>query len=106
MDRITRNHPLVSFTELLDGDLKPETVVATFLAILELCKRGSVTLSQAETFGEIDIARVEGAPAFQAYLDLQNYDDELQHLEHKYGLPDGRLYLALADGAPAGSRFR
>jgi segregation and condensation protein A len=65
VDRITRNHPLVSFTELLDGDLKPETVVATFLAILELSKRGSVILSQAETFGEIDIARVEGAPAFE-----------------------------------------
>lgn len=65
VDRVTRNHPLVSFTELLDGDLRPETVVATFLAILELCKRGSVILSQAETFGEIDVARVEGAPAFE-----------------------------------------
>ena len=78
VDRITRNHPLVSFTELLDGDLKPETVVATFLAILELCKRGSVTLSQAETFGEIDIARVEGAPAFELdNSDLTSIEEEL-----------------------------
>ena len=78
VDRITRNPPLVSFTELLDGDLKPETVVATFLAILELCKRGSVTLSQAETFGEIDIARVEGAPAFELdNSDLTSIEEEL-----------------------------
>ena len=78
VDRITRNHPLVSFTELLDGDLKPETVVATFLAILELCKRGSVTLSQAETFGEIDIARVEGAPALELdNSDLTSIEEEL-----------------------------
>ncbi len=55
-----------------------------------------------ELFREYTDMLVEGDPAFQAYLDLQNYDDELQHLEHKYGLPDGRLYLALADGVPAG----
>ncbi|SER61663.1 segregation and condensation protein A [Parafannyhessea umbonata] len=78
VDRVTRNHPLVSFTELLDGDLKPETVVATFLAILELSKRGSVTLSQAETFGEIDIARVEGAPPFELdKSDLTSIEEDL-----------------------------
>ena len=65
VDRITRNRPLVSFEELLDGDYRPETVVANFLAILELAKRGSVTLSQAKTFGEIDIARVPGSKPFE-----------------------------------------
>lgn len=65
VDRVTRDHPLVSFSELLDGDLRPETLVATFLAILELEKRGSVVLTQERTFGEIDVARVEGAKPFE-----------------------------------------
>lgn len=65
VDRVTRAHPLVSFSDLLDGDLRPETLVATFLAILELEKRGSVVLTQERTFGEIDVARVEGAKPFE-----------------------------------------
>jgi segregation and condensation protein A len=65
VDRVTRNKPLVSFSELLDGDLRNENVVATFLAILELEKRGSVVLSQERNFEEIDVARVEGAKPFE-----------------------------------------
>ncbi len=65
VDRVTRAHPLTTFSELLDGDERAETLVATFLAILELCKRGMVTLSQARVFGEIEVARVEGAPPFE-----------------------------------------
>ena len=65
VDRITRARGVVSFTELLQGDTSPEAVVATFLAMLELFKRGSITVRQSELFGEIDIARVEGAPAFE-----------------------------------------
>lgn len=41
-------------------------------------------------------------PAFQQYLDLQHYDQETAHPERKYGLPEGRLYLAWWDGAAAG----
>lgn len=70
VDRVTRAHPLTTFSELLDGDERAETLVATFLAILELCKRGMVTLSQARVFGEIEVARVEGAPP----LELDNSD--------------------------------
>lgn len=53
-------------------------------------------------FSEYTDMLVSEAPAFQAYLDLQNYAGELEHLEAKYGLPDGRLYLARCGGAPAG----
>ena len=45
---------------------------------------------------------VEHDAAFKAYLNIQNYDDEIAHLEHKYGLPDGRLYLLKRDGKSAG----
>lgn len=65
VDRVTRNRPLVSFSELLDGDLGNQNVVATFLAILELEKRGSVVLSQERNFADIDVARVEGAKPFE-----------------------------------------
>ena len=53
-------------------------------------------------FSEYTRMLVTEDPAFAAYLELQNYDEELRHLEGKYGLPDGRLYLALVDGTPAG----
>ena len=45
---------------------------------------------------------VENDPVFAAYLELQNYDEELKDLRVKYGEPRGRLYLALHDGVPAG----
>ena len=44
-------------------------------------------------FSEYTRMLVTEDPAFAAYLELQNYDEELRHLEGKYGLPDGRLYL-------------
>ncbi len=65
VDRITRTRGAVSFSELLGEDHSPEMVVVTFLAMLELFKRGSITVRQSEVFGEIDIVRVEGAPAFE-----------------------------------------
>ena len=41
-------------------------------------------------FSEYTRMLVTEDPAFAAYLELQNYDEELRHLEGKYGLPDGR----------------
>lgn len=48
----------------MDGDATTEQLVVTFLAMLELAKRGSLTLSQDEIFGTIQINRVEGAEAY------------------------------------------
>ncbi len=53
-------------------------------------------------FSEYTRLLVAGEPSFREYLDIQHYDDELEHLEGKYGLPEGRLYVAFWDGAPAG----
>ena len=55
-----------------------------------------------ELFSEYTNLLVEGDPSFREYLALQNYDAELEHPFDKYSAPDGRLLLALADGAPAG----
>lgn len=53
-------------------------------------------------FSEYTDMLVKGDASFGQYLELQNYDDELEHLEKKYGLPEGRLYLAYCDGELAG----
>ena len=43
-------------------------------------------------------------PAFEKYLRLQNYGEELLHLEAKYGPPGGRLYLLMtAEGEAVGT---
>ena len=44
-------------------------------------------------FTEYTDMLVETDPTFARYLVLQSYDDELQHLEVKYGPPRGRLWL-------------
>lgn len=45
-------------------------------------------------FSEYTDMLIDGDPQFQKYLALQDYGEELKHLEIKYGLPHGRLYLA------------
>lgn len=74
IDRQLRSRGRMSFTELLDGQSTPETVVATFLAILELFKRGIVDVHQSELFGEIDVEHVEGAEEFR--IDNEDIDYE------------------------------
>lgn len=70
----------------------------------------SIELVQAYTyknevkilFDEYTDMLIEGDSSFKEYLEIQNYDEELEHLEMKYGLPYGRLYLAYYDGMLAG----
>ena len=64
VDRFTMAHQSCTFRELLDGDATTEQLIVTFLAMLELAKRGLLTLSQDEIFGTIQINRVEGAEAY------------------------------------------
>lgn len=65
VDRLVRSRGHVSFEELLDGQRTPENVVANFLAVLELYKRGLADVRQEEVFGRIDIEHVRGAAAFE-----------------------------------------
>ena len=53
-------------------------------------------------FTEYTEMLIENDSKFREYLSIQNYDDEITHLEHKYGRPDGRLYLAYCGGEIAG----
>lgn len=53
-------------------------------------------------FSEYTDILIEGDPSFKEYLEIQNYDDELKHLEKKYGFPYGRLYLVYYNNEVAG----
>lgn len=44
----------------------------------------------------------EGDQEIWKYLRIQNYDAEIEHLEVKYGLPNGRLYIAWVNDKPVG----
>lgn len=55
-----------------------------------------------ELFNEYTQMLIDGDETFRAYLGVQSYDEEILHLEHKYGLPEGRLYILLLDGKAAG----
>lgn len=68
VDRFTMAHEHTTFRDLLDADATTEQLVVTFLAILELSKRGSVVLNQDELFGTISIERVPGAGAYHPDL--------------------------------------
>ncbi len=53
-------------------------------------------------FSEYTNMLIAGDRSFQEYLDIQHYDEELKHLESKYGIPFGRLYLAYCNEELAG----
>lgn len=53
-------------------------------------------------FTEYTDALVLGDPAFRDYLSLQNFEEEMAHLEHKYGRPQGRLFIAYHGDTPVG----
>jgi N-acetylglutamate synthase and related acetyltransferases len=55
-----------------------------------------------ELFLEYTEMLVKNDENFKKYLELQNYDSELEHLSDKYGLPDGRLYIVKVDNEVAG----
>lgn len=45
---------------------------------------------------------ISGDPMYKKFLQLQDYEKELADLSEKYGLPDGRLYIAYYDDKLAG----
>ena len=85
VDRLTRSKGKVTFSELLDGQDTPEIVVANFLAVLELFKRGLVRVQQDVIPGEIEIEHIEGADSYQldesVLLELEELSGDEPDLE-------------------------
>lgn len=55
-----------------------------------------------ELFSEYTEMLIKNDESFRKYLDIQNYGEEIEHLEMKYGTPYGRLYLIYCDEKLAG----
>lgn len=55
-----------------------------------------------ELFLEYTKMLIEKEPSMEEYLKLQSYDSEIEHLNDKYGLPYGRLYIAKFDNEIVG----
>ena len=55
-----------------------------------------------ELFKEYTDMLIEGDQEFAEYLKIQKYDKELENPASKYGMPEGRLYLAYVDEKLAG----
>ena len=95
VDRLVRSRRRVTFSELVGEDSTPEVVVANFLAILELFKRGLVRVSQSEVFGEIYVEHITGAEAYKidatalADLDEQTRDLVIEASSAQDLLADG-----------------
>ena len=68
----------------------------------EIIPAYDMTETIKELFKEYVDMLVSNDANFEKYLEIQNYDEELEHLDEKYGLPNGRLYLLVVDGKPAG----
>jgi segregation and condensation protein A len=66
VSRTIRKRGRATFAELIAGNRSAEEVVVTFLAILELYKRGRVDLAQAALFGDIEVV----------FLSEEDLDDE------------------------------
>lgn len=61
--RSLSERPAMKFTELFEGAASRAEIVATFLALLELVRLKQIAAFQPETFGEIEIRRVENTEA-------------------------------------------
>jgi len=58
--RSVRANKTVRFSELVAAGASSEIIVVTFLAILELYKRGLVDVTQDALFGDIVVSELEG----------------------------------------------
>jgi len=74
--RQVRKHGRAAFSELVGDDPSPEVVVVTFLAILELYKRGLVDVKQDAQFGDIVITQLSEEEAARRGVTDEEYDDD------------------------------
>lgn len=60
------------------------------------------TDSIKELFNEYTELLIDLESDFKNYLHIQNYSDEIENLQEKYGMPNGRLYIAYWNNQLAG----
>ena len=66
VERRVRREFRTRFSELTAGETERKTIVVSFLAILELCKQGTIIVRQSQHFADIDIeAERLDTPSYQ-----------------------------------------
>lgn len=73
--RYVANAGTALFRELVGGDPSPEVVVVTFLAVLELYKRGLVDVVQDELFGDIVVTQLSEEEAALRGAAKEEFDE-------------------------------
>ena len=86
--RTMRSRSARTFSQLVGESPTPELLVVTFLAVLELYKRGVVSIEQGETFGEMELQMEPDAPEITDFSvpdwgmpedpSLQGLDEQLE----------------------------
>ena len=86
--RTMRSRSARTFSQLVGERPTPELLVVTFLAVLELYKRGVVSIEQGETFGEMELQMEPDAPEITDFSvpdwgmpedpSLQGLDEQLE----------------------------
>ena len=64
-----RDNASFLFSELFESSTTITTIVATFLAVLELTRLDKISLKQDRAFGDIRCERVEAAPSLENSID-------------------------------------
>lgn len=73
--RYVANAGTALFRELVGGEVTPEVVVVTFLAVLELYKRGLVDVVQDELFGDIIVTQLDEEEAARRGAAKEEFDE-------------------------------
>lgn len=72
--------PRATFRELTSHCTTRMQIIVRFLALLELCKRGWITLDQGDTFGDLLVQWVGGAPGAEGDVEGGRLEDRARVL--------------------------
>jgi segregation and condensation protein A len=73
--KMLAHHKRLSFEELLPEDASPEVVVVTFLAILELYKRGFCDINQEDAAAAIQLRRLNRRERAKLGIQEESFDE-------------------------------
>jgi GNAT superfamily N-acetyltransferase len=99
------------FEITVNGTHVPSTVVGDFrdssfklVNIAGLVNKGENVIELRSTVAQRPetYEHLENSWAFESMKNTLSYDEEIEHLQEKYGEPRGRLFLVRCDGAVAG----
>jgi segregation and condensation protein A len=98
IERLTASHHGVPFSELVGEAATVPTIIATFLALLELCKRQAIQVEQPAVFGDILISLAppthSGEPLSATTMLTSEFDQQnesVEDVEDRTHIDDGEI---------------